>query len=53
MQKGLISALNDEDADVRLEFGLARAEVAQRAAALAIAARFAAIEATLRTRVLY
>lgn len=48
MQKGLISGLNDEDADVRLEFGLARAEVAQRAAATAIAARFAAIDATLR-----
>lgn len=48
VQKVLISALNDEDADVRLEFGLARAEVAQRAAATAIAARFAAIDATLR-----
>ncbi|HEY4153090.1 MAG TPA: hypothetical protein VGM38_07185, partial [Pseudolysinimonas sp.] len=48
VEKGLISGLNDEDADVRLEFGLARAEVAQRAAALAIAARFAAIDSTLR-----
>ena len=48
MQKVLISGLDDEDAGVRLEFGLARAEVAQRAAATAIAARFAAIDATLR-----
>ncbi|MEO6533179.1 MAG: DUF222 domain-containing protein [Pseudolysinimonas sp.] len=48
MPKVLVSVLNDEDADVRLEFGLARAEVAQHAAALAVAARFAAIEATLR-----
>jgi hypothetical protein len=48
MQKVLINALNDEDADARLEFGLARAEVAQHAAATAIAARFAAIDATLR-----
>jgi len=48
VQKVLISALNDEDAGVRLELGLARAEVAQRTAAAAIAARFAAIDATMR-----
>ncbi len=48
VEEVLISGLNDEDADVRLEFGLARAEVAQRAAAMAIAARSAAIDATLR-----
>lgn len=48
MEKVLVSALNDGDADVRLEFALARAEVALRAVNIASAAQFAAIEATLR-----
>jgi hypothetical protein len=48
MEKSPVSALNPADADVRLEFGLARAEVAQRAASIAAAELLLGIDATLR-----
>ncbi|MDP9026595.1 MAG: HNH endonuclease [Actinomycetota bacterium] len=48
MEKVLVRALDEADADVRLEFALARAEVASRAVNIASAAQYAAIEATLR-----
>jgi hypothetical protein len=48
MEKGLVSALPAENADVRLEWAVARAEYGQRAAALAAAERMAGILETLR-----
>jgi len=48
MEEVLVSGLNETDADVRLEFAIARAEVALRSVNIASAAQFAAIEATLR-----
>ncbi len=48
MEEVLISALNEAEADVRLEFALARAEVALRAVNIASAAQYVAIEASLR-----
>ena len=48
MEKVLVSGLNDADAEVRVEFAIARAEVAQRSVNIASAALYSAIEATLR-----
>jgi hypothetical protein len=48
MEKVLVSVLNETDANVRLEFAIARAEVALRAVNIASAAQYSAIEATLR-----
>jgi hypothetical protein len=48
MEKVLVSVLNEVDADVRLEFAIARAEVAQSSVNFASAALWAGIEATLR-----
>ncbi|MDP9028773.1 MAG: HNH endonuclease [Actinomycetota bacterium] len=48
MEKVLVSGLNEADAGVRLEFALARAEVAVRAVNISSAAQYAAIAAALR-----
>jgi len=44
----LVSVLNEADADVRLEFAIARAEVASQSVNIASAALWSGIEATLR-----
>jgi hypothetical protein len=48
VEKVLVSGLNEADAGVRLEFAIARAEVASRSVNIASAALYSAIEATLR-----
>lgn len=48
MEEVLVSGLSEANADVRLEFAIARAEVAERSLNLSAAAMWSAIEAALR-----
>jgi hypothetical protein len=48
MEKVLVRGCNEASVDVRLEWGIARAEVAQRSVNMASAAQYSAVEATLR-----
>ena len=48
MEKVLVNGLNEAHAEVRLEFAIARAEVALRSVNLSTVALWVAIEATLR-----